>query len=102
MGFEVLETESFSRQFESLEEEEKAWIRKMIAQLEANSEVGKPLGFKWFREKKYEGKRLYYLVYRNAGKVLLVAFGDKKEQREIIRHVLANRERYAKIVGVQP
>lgn len=98
MENEVLETDSFSKLFETLEWDEKEWVKKIILQLKANANVGKPLGFKWFREKQFKGKRLYYLVYNNLNKVLLVGFGGKKEQQKIINHILANRGRYRKFV----
>ena len=94
----VLETETFSQLFETLEKEEKEWIKKIIKQLEENSAIGKPLRFKWFREKKFGGKRLYYLVYEKRNSALLVAFGTKKEQQKIICHVLQNKEKYKKLV----
>ena len=94
----VLETETFSHLFETLEGKEKDWIKKVIQQLQENAAVGKPLRFKWFREKKFGGKRLYYLVYKNSNAVLLVAFGAKKEQQKIINYVLENRKRYQRIV----
>ncbi|MBI4210749.1 MAG: hypothetical protein HY544_04560 [Candidatus Diapherotrites archaeon] len=99
MPNKVLETDSFTRFFESSSVEEREWISKIIEQLKQNSFVGKPLGYKWFREKKYKGKRLYYLVYENSEKVLLLAFAGKKEQQAIINNVLANLERYRRIVG---
>ncbi|MBI5554210.1 MAG: hypothetical protein HY917_05750 [Candidatus Diapherotrites archaeon] len=98
MPNEVLETETFSRLFETLSPDEKEWIRKMILQLKETAEVGKPLQFNWFREKKFGGKRLYYLVYSGRQTVLLVAFGDKKDQQKIINQVLVNREAYRKAV----
>ena len=94
----VLETETFSRLFETLEKKEKEWIVKIIEQLKENTAVGKPLRFNWFREKKLGGKRLYYLVYEKSNAVLLVAFGAKKEQQKIISHILQNKERYGKII----
>lgn len=94
----VLETETFSRLFEALEKGEQEWIKRVVRQLEENFLVGKPLKFNWFREKKFGGKRLYYLVYEKTGKVLLVAFGTKKEQQKIINHVLQNKKKYAKFV----
>ncbi len=94
----VLETETFSRLFETLEGKERAWIKKAIQQLKENAAVGKPLRFKWFREKKFGGKRLYYLVYEKSNTVLLVAFGTKKEQQKIIGCVLENKARYKRIV----
>jgi len=98
MLFEVLETETFSKLFDSLAKDEQKWVKKMIGQLKQNAFVGKPLRFPWFREKKYKGKRLYYLVYQNLNKVLLAAYGSKKEQQRIIAHVLANLEEYKRIV----
>ncbi len=98
MASKVLETEAFSKLFESLEKLEKEWIKKVIRQLKENPSVGKPLGFKWFREKRFGGKRLYYLVYKKSGCVLLVAFGAKKEQQKIITHILQNKGKYLRIV----
>ncbi len=93
-----METDPFSKLFQTLSKEEQDWIRKMIVQLEENPLVGKPLGFPWFREKKFAGKRLYYLVYQHISKVLLVAFGPKKTQQKVIGHILANREAYRQLL----
>lgn len=98
MPNKVLETDTFSKLYNSLNKDEKEWIKKVIEQLKENSCVGKPLRFDWFREKRYGGKRLYYLVYQNINRILLVAFGKKKEQQKIIEHVLANKSRYKRIV----
>jgi len=99
MSNEVYQTETFTKLYESLSEREKLWIDKMILQLKSNSSAGKPLKFEWFREKKFEDKRLYYLTYKNSSKVLLVAFGKKKEQQKIINHILSNLNFYNKLVG---
>ena len=98
MANKVLETEAFSHLFGTIESREKEWIKKIIKQLESNIELGKPLQFKWFREKKFENKRLYYLIYENSNTVLLVAFGKKKQQQAIIDNVLKNRERYKRLM----
>ncbi len=94
----VLETEAFSRLFETLEKIEKDWIKKIIEQLKKSADVGKPLRFEWFREKKFGRKRLYYLVYKKSSTILLVAFGSKKKQQKIIEHILQNKEKYKKLV----
>ncbi len=98
MSYEVYETNAISELFDGLETDEKDWIVRMRVQIKENAFVGKPLRFVWFREKKYKDKRLYYLIYEDKRRVLLVAFGDKKDQQEIINSVLANRERYRKII----
>ena len=64
---------------------------KMRAQLE-ESITGKPLRFDWFREKKFENKRLYFLVDQERKKVLLVSFASKKDQEKIIEFIINNKE----------
>ena len=99
MPFVVVKTDEFAEIFSSLDEDIKVWIRKITCHLEINPGVGKPLGFRWFREKKFNDKRLYYLVYNEINKVLLVGFSGKKDQEKIISHILQNLERYNRIAG---
>ena len=47
---------TFKRIFESLDKNEQDWINKIRENFK-NFPTGKPLGFKWFREKKYLNKR---------------------------------------------
>jgi len=98
MPYEIYETETFSKLYESMEKEEREWISKIKVQIKENPNVGKPLKFEWFREKKLGNKRLYYLVYQNIERVLLVSFGSKKDQQKIIDHILMNKDRYKKII----
>ena len=98
MSCDIYETETFSKLYDSMETIEKEWVDKIKLQLKENPDVGKPLRFDWFREKKLGDKRLYYLVYQNLNRVLLVAFGSKKDQQKIIGHILANKDRYKKII----
>ena len=98
MVYEVYETTTFSEIYETLEKDEQEWINKIKLQLKENPRVGKPLRLDWFREKKLKNKRLYYLIYKNLNKVLIVAFGSKKEQQKIINSVLMNLERYKRII----
>ena len=98
MTYEVYETYTFSKLYGTLNKEEQSWIDKIKLQLKENPEVGKSLRFNWFREKRFENKRLYYLIYQNLNRVLLVSFGTKKDQQKIIDHIIANIERYKKII----
>ncbi len=92
--FEILETEPFHSLFEKLDRREQEWIRKIKEQLKTNPFAGKPLRFDWFREKKFENKRLYYIVSQKYQRVLIFAFGNKKQQQKIIDHLLLNKEKY--------
>ena len=96
---EVYETNIFTNLYESAEKSEQEWIDKIKKQLGENLNVGKSLKFEWFREKKLKDKRLYYLVNFKTNKAILLAFGPKKEQQNIISHVLQNKERYLKFIS---
>ena len=98
MPCRIYETETFSKIYGAMEKEEQGWVDKIKHQLTENPYAGKPLKFEWFREKKFGDKRLYYLIYKDISKILLVSFGSKKEQQKIIDHILENKERYRKII----
>jgi len=94
----VYETEVFSELLEGCDKREKIWIEKIKDQLVNNLQVGKPLHFDWFREKKLGNQRLFYIINESTKKAVLISFGTKKEQQSIINHILANKERYFKFV----
>lgn len=98
MPYQIYETQTFSKLYEAMEKTEQEWTDKIKLQLTENSNVGKPLKFEWFREKKFGDKRLYYLIYKDVSKILLVSFGSKKYQQKIINHIIENKERYRKII----
>ena len=56
--------------------------------------TGKPLGVPFFREKKFGGKRLLYLVYHSVSAILLVAITDKKAQEATITEILLHLDEY--------
>jgi len=94
----VSQTDSFAERYEHCELHEQEWIDKMRRQLAENLDVGKPLHYDWFREKKLKGKRLYFIINRQTQKVLFVAFSDKKEQQATISHVFSQRDIYLSLV----
>ncbi len=50
--------------------------------------TGKPLGYKFLREKRVgEGKRIYFLIYENLNATLMVSVSDKKTQQETINKI---------------
>ena len=98
MPYQIYETETFSKLYEAMEKVEQKWVDKIKIQLIENPQTGKPLRFDWFREKKFGDKRMYYLIYKDVSKILLVSFGSKKEQQKIIDHIVENKERYRKII----
>ncbi len=95
---EVHETEIFSKIYDACDHQERRWIDKMKDQLAENLKVGKPLRYDWFREKKFDNKRLFYLINENTKKAILIAFGSKRDQQKIIDHVILNKERYLRLI----
>ncbi len=95
---EVYETDEFTKLYNASEKKEQEWIDKIKDQLLTNLRVGKPLRFDWFREKRFNNKRLYYLINEKTKKAILIAFGSKKDQRQIIEKIIINKERYQKIL----
>ncbi len=85
--YRVYRTETFDRRVKKLPKKEQAQITRIENQLKTNPFVGKPLGYRFFREKKIEGKRIYYLVYEDMVIVLLVGLSDKKTQQATINKI---------------
>ena len=48
---------------------------------------GDPISFKFFREFRIEGKRIFYLVYKDYTIVLVVGTSKKKNQQKIINSI---------------
>ncbi len=69
-------------------------IMKFEQSLKEQPLSGKPLGYKFFREKKFNGNRLLFLVYESNKCVFLVTITDKKSQQHEIDLIVANLEVY--------
>ena len=82
--FRIFTTEEFNKNFEKLDASMQRMIDSEIKQLETNPYVGKPLGYKFFREKKAKNYRFYYLIYGEYVVVFVVAISGKKDQQKAI------------------
>lgn len=87
--YEIYATDTFKDIYVSLDKNEQDWINKIKEHFKEYP-TGKPLGYKWFREKKYLDKRLYFLIDETTKRILLVSFASKKEQREVIDFIKIN------------
>ncbi len=59
-------------------------IDNLIKQLKINPYVGDQLQIKIIREKRLNGKRLYFIVFDDLNAVLIVALSNKKTQQKTI------------------
>ena len=82
--WKIFTTAQYEKEFEKLDYSLQIQIEKEIKQLELNPHVGKPLGYKFFREKKIQNYRVYYLIYEDLVVVFVVALSDKKGQQKAI------------------
>ncbi len=95
-NFRVFVTETFQSKLAKEDERFKAWVEKAFGRLAINPFTGKPLGVKWFREKKFENYRLYFLVFENKQSVYVVNFSMKKDQQKIISSIRLLLDSYEK------
>ena len=98
MKFEVFRTSRFEKEFFKLSKTEQTAIAKFEKKLAENPYAGKPLGYIFFREKKLNGRRIYYLVYEKFVIVLMVAVSDKKTQQATIDAIKQRLDEYYNFV----
>lgn len=67
---------------------------KLIKQIESNPYVGDSLQIKNIREKRFDGKRIYYVIFDDLRAVLIVAMSDKKTQQKTIDFIRNNLNEY--------
>ena len=98
--FKVFTTEEFDKDFNKLDKSEQIRAVKVIKQLkEQGDQVGKPLsGLSFFKEKRLNGKRLYFLVYKDISIILALTISDKKAQQVTINQILVDIAEYQRYV----
>jgi len=88
------QTSYFKKNFEKLIPDEiKEQFRKQIKRLLTETPYcGKPLGYKFFREKKIKKWRIYYLIYDTKLILFFADVSDKKLQQESISRILNDKK----------
>ena len=92
--FRVFRAEWYDKKFVKLEKFEQERVSKFEQQLKLEPYTGKPLGYRFFREKKFDGKRLLFLVYEEHNIVFLITITDKKAQQHEIDLIKAQLDIY--------
>lgn len=96
--FRVFRSEWYDKKLTKLDESEQSRISKFEQQLKVKPYSGKPLGYKFFREKKFDGKRLLFLVYEEHKVIFLITITDKKAQQSEIDLIKANLDVYKEML----
>lgn len=92
--YRVFRSEWYDKKLKNLDKAEITRVEKFEQQLKLNPFSGKPLGYKFFREKRFDGKRLLFLVYDEHSAIFLVTITDKKAQQNDIDFIVAHLEIY--------
>lgn len=87
MPFAVFHSATFDRELERFSDDFKNWVDKIENQLVENPYVGDQIRVPWFREKKKDKFRIYYLIYEDLKAVYLVGISEKKDQQRVINTI---------------
>jgi len=94
--YRVFRSEWYETKFHKLDSFEQKRLSNFEQSLKKEPNVGKPLGYKFFREKKFNGKRMLFLIYDEYKCIFLVTITNKKAQQHEINLIKANLEIYKK------
>ena len=100
--FRVFRSDWYDNKLKKLDKAEIERVEKFEQHIKQEPFSGKPLGYRFFREKKFNGKRLLFLVYEEHSVVFLVTITDKKAQQRdidfIVSHLSVYKEEIDRIV----
>ena len=85
--YKIYHSKRFNEELNKFDRDFIERVDKIENELVENPYSGKPLGVKWFREKRYEKYRVYYLLYDDLKAVFMVAISEKKNQQKIINTI---------------
>jgi mRNA-degrading endonuclease RelE of RelBE toxin-antitoxin system len=92
--YRVFRSEWYGKKLQGLDKAEAARIEKFEQHLKEEPFSGKPLGYRFFREKRFDGKRLLFLIYEKHSVLFLVTIKDKKAQQRDIDFIVSNLNVY--------
>src|SRR3989344_7344730 len=96
--YRVFRSDWCKKKLEKLDNQEQDRVKSFEQSLKNEPYSGKPLGYDFFREKKFDGKRLVFLVYEEHKVVFLVTVTDKKAQQHEIDLIKANLDVYKETI----
>ena len=87
MGYTVFLTRMVKKKLDRHEPAVRSWAYRVLENIPDNPWIGKPLQPRWFREKKFRGIRLYFVIYENIQTVYAVNVSTKKDQKQVIASI---------------
>lgn len=92
--FRAFRTDWYEKKLKKLSPDEQERVKHIEQELKETPYDGKPLGYEFFREKKFDGKRLIFLVYEPHIAIFLVTITDKKMQQKVVDIIKSNLDVY--------
>jgi len=92
--FRIFRSEWYEKKLNKLDNTEVRRVERFEQHLKIEPFSGKPLGYKFFREKKFGGKRLLFLIYEEYSVVFLITITDKKAQQRDIDFIVSHLSVY--------
>ncbi len=86
-NYKVYRSDAFKEEIAKCDKSLQDRVDKIETKLVFNPEYGTPLGTRWFREARFEGYRVYYLIYEDLKAVFMVAISGKKDQQKTINTI---------------
>jgi hypothetical protein len=97
--FKIIFTQSFEKRvFKYLEKSELKELDLFFENLEISPFLGKPISYNFFREKKINEKRVYFLIYEDLNLILFIGISNKKNQQKEIDKIKINFKDYKQYV----
>lgn len=90
--------EEYEKKLFKLDHKEQEIVYQFEQNILESPYIGKRLGFNFFREKKFDGKRVLFLVYEEFNVILMLLITDKKAQKHDIDYVRSNFDYYRNIL----
>ena len=85
--FKIYHSRRFDRELVKYNKSFQNRVDKIENEIVKNPYTGNPLNVKWFREKRYNKYRIYFLIYEDLQSAIMVGISEKKDQQKIINTI---------------
>jgi mRNA-degrading endonuclease RelE of RelBE toxin-antitoxin system len=92
--YRVFRSDWYDKKLNKLDNQEQKRVSDFEQELKIQPYSGRPLGYEFLREKKFDGKRLLFLIYDKHNIVFLITITDKKAQQQEIDFIKTHLDIY--------
>lgn len=85
--FRVFHTDEYDKKFAKLQKTEQQRLLVFEQELKVYPFQGRALNYRFFREKKFNGKRMLFLIYLEYNSIYLISIVNKKSQQKVINFI---------------